>query len=93
MAPKPRSAPPEVPDSLPPRHEGTDVLPDDARRTDAPATVPPDSLPPSEDERTADGGTMEHPIHDADVEDYDGEDYEHAIDEVEQTGGINGERV
>jgi hypothetical protein len=49
MGRKPRRAPQNIPDSLPPRDEGTDVEPDDVRRTDVPQTVPPDSLPESED--------------------------------------------
>src|SRR5438045_9761612 len=36
MGRKPRRAPRDVPDSLPKRDEGTDVLPDDVRSTDAP---------------------------------------------------------
>jgi hypothetical protein len=52
MAKKPRRAPREVPDSLPPRDEGTDVMPDDVRRTEPPRSEAPDSVPPS-DERVA----------------------------------------
>lgn len=80
MAQKPRTAPRNVADSLPRRNEGTDVAPDDLRRTDQPR-VPPDSLPP-EDERetTADGGVGQHPIHDSDQEDRDPEDFEREVD-------------
>ena len=42
---KPRQAPQNVPDSLPKRDEGTDVAPDDVRRTDRSRSVPPDLLP------------------------------------------------
>jgi hypothetical protein len=44
MGQKPREAPRNVPDSLPRRDEGTDVVPDKVRRTDRPRQ-PPDSLP------------------------------------------------
>lgn len=50
MAPKPRRAPQDVPDSLPKRDEGTDVMPNDVRRTDPPRSVPPDSLPPMDEQ-------------------------------------------
>jgi hypothetical protein len=49
MAP-PRRPPREVPDSLPKRDQGTDVLPDDVRRTERPRNVPPDSPPKPDDE-------------------------------------------
>jgi hypothetical protein len=57
MAPKPRHAPQDVPDSLPKsdkriRDEGTDVMPDDVRRSDRSQRVPPDSLPPMEEQST-----------------------------------------
>jgi hypothetical protein len=50
MAPKPRRAPQDVPDSLPKRDEGTDVMPDDVRRNDRSQRVPPDSLPPMDEQ-------------------------------------------
>jgi hypothetical protein len=50
MAPKPRRAPQDVPDSLPKRDEGTDVMPDDVRRSDRSQRMPPDSLPPMEEQ-------------------------------------------
>jgi hypothetical protein len=49
MGRKPRRPPQDVPDSLPRRDEGTDVMPDDVRRTDRPPRMPPDSLPPTDD--------------------------------------------
>jgi hypothetical protein len=55
MAPKPRRAPQDVPDSLPKRDEGTDVMPDDVRRSDRSQRMPPDSLPPM-DEQSRDRG-------------------------------------
>jgi hypothetical protein len=82
MGQKPRSAPRDVPDSLPRRDQGTDVLPDDVRRTDRPPQLPPDSLPESEEEKSADGGVGQHPIHDSDEEDGDAQDYEDEIAEV-----------
>jgi hypothetical protein len=57
MGRKPRRAPQNIPDSLPPRDEGTDVEPDEVRRTDEPGTISPDSPPQSEEEeRSAAGG-------------------------------------
>jgi len=53
MGQKPRRAPENVPDSLPPRDEGTDVDPDNVRRTDEPQTIAPDSPPESEEEERA----------------------------------------
>ena len=50
MGQKPRQAPKDVPDSLPKRDEGTDVAPDDVRRTDRERRPPPDSLPEEEKE-------------------------------------------
>ena len=50
MGRKPRRAPQNIPDSLPPRDEGTDVDPDNVRRTDEPQTIAPDSPPESEEE-------------------------------------------
>ena len=50
MAPKPRRAPQDVPDSLPKRDEGTDVMPDDVRRSDRSQRMPPDSLPPMDEQ-------------------------------------------
>jgi len=55
MGPKPRRAPRNIPDSLPKRDEGSDVLPDNVRRVDRPRTVPPDSLPPAEEQTPDDG--------------------------------------
>jgi hypothetical protein len=80
MGQKPRQAPQNVPDSLPPRDPGTDVLPDDVRRTDRSRRVPPDSLPATEDDTSADGGVAQHPVHDSDEEDRGPEDYERATD-------------
>jgi hypothetical protein len=51
MGRKPRRPPQDVPDSLPGRDEGTDVMPNDVRRRDRPR-MPPDSLPPSEEPPT-----------------------------------------
>jgi hypothetical protein len=51
MAPKPRP-PQDVPDSLPKRDEGTDVMPDDVRRSDRFQRMPPDSLPPMDEQST-----------------------------------------
>ena len=48
-------APQDVPDSLPKRDEGTDVMPDDVRRSDRSQRMPPDSLPPM-DEQSIDRG-------------------------------------
>ena len=86
-APKSRQAPKNVPDSLPKSEQGTDVLPDDARRTD-PSHNPPDSLPKVEEDLSMDGGNPDHPIHDEDQEDLGPEDYEQEIEEVEETGGV-----
>ena len=43
MGKKPRRAPRDVPDSLPKRDEGTDVMPDDVRPTDLPREEPPNA--------------------------------------------------
>jgi hypothetical protein len=51
MGLKPRRPPQNVPDSLPKRDEGTDVVPNDVRRTDRPQRMPPDSLPPTDEPR------------------------------------------
>jgi hypothetical protein len=56
MGQKPRRAPQNIPDSLPPRDEGTDVQPDEVRRTDEPGTVSPDSPPQSEEEERSAAG-------------------------------------
>jgi hypothetical protein len=80
MAQKPREAPRNIPDSLPKRDEGTDVAPDDVRRTDPSVDLPPDSLPPAEEETRLDGGVAQHPVHDSDQEDRDPEDFERATD-------------
>jgi hypothetical protein len=53
MGRKPRRAPANVPDSLPPRDGGTDLDPDHVRRTDEPQTIAPDSPPDSEEEERA----------------------------------------
>jgi hypothetical protein len=45
MGQKPREAPRDVPDSLPRRDDGTDVMPDKVRRIDRPPPAPPDSPP------------------------------------------------
>ena len=50
MGPKPREAPRNVPDSLPKRDEGTDVMPDKVRHTEGPRPAPPDSPPGKEGE-------------------------------------------
>ena len=50
--PKPR----DIPDSLPKRDTGTDVIPDDVRRTDPAQRVPPDSLPPMEEQKSVERG-------------------------------------
>jgi hypothetical protein len=53
MEQKPRRAPRNVPDSLPKRDEGTDVVPDNARTTERSAEEEtPDSLPSREIEDT-----------------------------------------
>ncbi len=55
---RPRPAPQEAPDSLPKRDEGTDVMPNDVRRTGPSRRAPPDSLPPMEEQsidRTEEG--------------------------------------
>ena len=69
MAPKPRRETQDTPDSLPKREEGTDVIPDDVRRTDPPQRMLPDSLPPLDEQsiERADGGVARHPIHDHDL--------------------------
>jgi hypothetical protein len=53
---------------LPKREEGTDVIPDDVRRTDPSQRILPDSLPPLEEQsiERADGRVARHPIHDHD---------------------------
>jgi hypothetical protein len=59
MGRKPRRAPQDVPDSLPGRDDGTDVMPNDVRHTDRSQRMPPDSLPPTEErssERDESGG-------------------------------------
>jgi hypothetical protein len=53
---KPRQAPQNVPDSLPKKDEGTDVAPDDVRRTERSRREPPDSLPPDDGKARQDGG-------------------------------------
>jgi hypothetical protein len=53
---KPRRAPRDVPDSLPKRDEGTDVVPDQVRSTDPPQEKP--DSPPSSDENRVDCGTQ-----------------------------------
>ncbi len=50
MGKKPREAPREVPDSLPKRDQGTDVMPDQVRRTERSRREPPDSLPRGEND-------------------------------------------
>jgi hypothetical protein len=55
MGQKPRRAPRDVPDSLPPRDEGSDVAPDDIRPTEPSRRVPPDSLP---DEKSTERETI-----------------------------------
>lgn len=69
MAPKPRRETQDIPDSLPSREEGTDVIPDDVRRTDPSQRILPDSLPPLEEQsiERADGRVARHPIHDHDL--------------------------
>jgi hypothetical protein len=54
MGRKPRRPPQDVPDSLPKRDDGTDVMPNDVRRTGRPRRMPPDSLPAA-DEPPIDG--------------------------------------
>jgi hypothetical protein len=55
MIAPPRRPPQNVPDSLPKRDRGTDVLPDDVRRTERPRNDPPDSPPrKTEDDRAVD---------------------------------------
>lgn len=53
MGQKPREAPRDIPDSLPKRDGGTDVMPDKVRRVDRPQPPPPDSLPGKEGEAVA----------------------------------------
>jgi hypothetical protein len=60
MGRKPRRPPQDVPDSLPKRDEGTDVMPNDVRDTDSPQRMPPDSLPPA-DERDESGSRNSEP--------------------------------
>jgi hypothetical protein len=55
MGSKPREAPRNVPDSLPKRDKGTDVMPDKVRRTDRAQRDPPDSPPPKHDDARAKG--------------------------------------
>jgi hypothetical protein len=50
MGRKPRRPPRDVPDSLPKRDEGTDVMPDDVRYTDH-SQERPDSLPSNHEQR------------------------------------------
>jgi hypothetical protein len=50
MAPKPRQAPRDVPDSLPTHDQGTDVSPDAVRQTEQSRREPPDSLPADDEE-------------------------------------------
>jgi hypothetical protein len=57
MIDPPRRPPKNVPDSLPKRDQGTDVLPDDARRAERSRDPPPDSLPKSEDETSIESGS------------------------------------
>jgi hypothetical protein len=49
MGRKPRRAPRDVPDSLPQRGEGTDVMPDKVRPTDRSPQEAPDSAPPKDE--------------------------------------------
>jgi hypothetical protein len=84
MGRKPRKPAKDVPDSLPPRDKGTDVAPDDVRRTDETQRLPPDSLPPAEEELAIDGGSAQHPVHDSDIEDRDPADYEQEIALLEE---------
>ena len=49
MGRKPREAPRNIPDSLPKRDQGTDVMPDKVRETERSRTIPPDSLPRGDD--------------------------------------------
>ena len=80
MGQKPRQAPKDVPDSLPKRDEGTDVDPDNVRRSDRPSRMPPNSLPQEQKETSPDGGVAQHPIHDADQEDREPDDFERDVD-------------
>ena len=50
MAPKPRQAPRDVPDSLPENDQGTDVTPDRERQTESSRGEPPNSLSGDEEE-------------------------------------------
>jgi hypothetical protein len=93
MGQKPRTVPRDVPDSLPKRDQGTDVLPDDVlpddvRRID-PQTVSPDSLPEADEETSLDGGVAQHPVHDSDQENRDPQDYEDAIDDLEKIAVVD----
>jgi hypothetical protein len=90
MGQTPKPKPQDVPDSLPKNDTGTDVIPDDVRRTDPSQRVPPDSLPPMEEQQSverADGGSPQHPIHDDDLDDCEPEDFEREVDAVEEAGG------
>jgi hypothetical protein len=58
MGQKPRPAPKDVPDSIPKRDQRSDVLPDDARRSDRARQDPPDSLAPSREDNLPDGGDV-----------------------------------
>jgi len=49
MGRKPRRPPRDVPDSLPKRDEGTDVMPDKVRPTDRSPQEAPDSAPPKDE--------------------------------------------
>jgi hypothetical protein len=49
MGRKPRRAPRDVPDSLPKRDEGTDVMPDKVRPADRSPQEAPDSAPPKDE--------------------------------------------
>jgi hypothetical protein len=71
MGLKPRPAPQDVPDSLPKRDDGTDVMPDDERRRDPTQPMPPDSLPPMQEQPSVEqaGGGPQHPMRDDHLED------------------------
>jgi hypothetical protein len=51
MGRKPRRPPRNVPDSLPKRDEGTDIVPDDVRPTDPPRQETPDSAPTDDESK------------------------------------------
>jgi hypothetical protein len=89
MGQKPRSAPRDVPDSLPKRDRGSDVLPDGPGRTD-PQPLLPDSLPEADEETSIDGGVAQHPVHDSDQEDRGPQDYEDEIDDLEEVAKVDG---